>query len=86
MIKNVAMNHSVPANLLTSVRVVTNLFKNSSFHNWLQLHRSEVPSQLVTTIKVVCITIFIALRRDLFAYIDSKVLFAHLHVFLVMCI
>ncbi|PRQ23545.1 putative transcription factor WD40-like family [Rosa chinensis] len=42
MIKNVAINHSVPANLLTSVRVVTNLFKNSSFHNWLQLHRSEI--------------------------------------------
>ncbi|KAL6209650.1 hypothetical protein ACLB2K_020590 [Fragaria x ananassa] len=42
MIKNAAMNHSVPANLLTSVRVVTNLFKNSSFHNWLQLHRSEI--------------------------------------------
>ncbi|KAK9942355.1 hypothetical protein M0R45_008025 [Rubus argutus] len=42
MIKNVSTNHSLPANLLTSVRVVTNLFKNSSFYNWLQMHRSEI--------------------------------------------
>ncbi|BBH09450.1 transducin family protein / WD-40 repeat family protein [Prunus dulcis] len=42
MIKRVATNPSLPANLLTSVRVVTNLFKNSCYYNWLQKHRSEI--------------------------------------------
>ncbi|VVA15155.1 PREDICTED: phospholipase [Prunus dulcis] len=42
MIKRVSTNPSLPANLLTSVRVVTNLFKNSCYYNWLQKHRSEI--------------------------------------------
>ena len=42
IIRKVTENPSVPANLLTSIRLVTNLFKNSCFFNWLQRHRSEV--------------------------------------------
>ncbi|KAF3435623.1 hypothetical protein FNV43_RR22714 [Rhamnella rubrinervis] len=42
IIKKVVENSSVPANLLTSIRVVVNLFKNSCFYNWLQRHHSEV--------------------------------------------
>ncbi|XP_015900825.2 uncharacterized protein LOC107433940 [Ziziphus jujuba] len=42
IIKKVIENPSVPANLLTSIRLVTNLFKNSCYYNWLQRHRTEV--------------------------------------------
>lgn len=42
MIKKVTANPAVPANLLTSIRAVTNLFKNSGYYNWLQRNRSEV--------------------------------------------
>ncbi|KAF4348191.1 hypothetical protein G4B88_029686, partial [Cannabis sativa] len=42
IIKRVTENPSLPANLLTSIRLVTNLFKKSSFFNWLQRHRVEV--------------------------------------------
>ncbi|KAJ1410416.1 WD40/YVTN repeat-like-containing domain superfamily [Sesbania bispinosa] len=41
VIKKVTINPTIPANLLTSIRAVTNLFKNSCFYNWLQKHRSE---------------------------------------------
>ncbi|KAK2381891.1 phospholipase A-2-activating protein [Trifolium repens] len=42
VIKKVTVNPTIPANLLTSIRAVTNLFKNSCFYNWLQKHRSEI--------------------------------------------
>ncbi|XP_057750616.1 uncharacterized protein LOC130969060 [Arachis stenosperma] len=42
VIKKVTSNSSIPANLLTSIRTVTNLFKNSCYYGWLQKHRSEV--------------------------------------------
>uniref|UniRef100_A0A7N2MZL3 Phospholipase A-2-activating protein n=1 Tax=Quercus lobata TaxID=97700 RepID=A0A7N2MZL3_QUELO len=42
IIKKVTTNPAIPANLLTSIRAVTNLFKNSCFYNWLQKHRSEI--------------------------------------------
>ncbi|KAM1006343.1 hypothetical protein ACFX14_003179 [Malus domestica] len=42
LIRKVATNPPLPANLLTSVRAVTNLFKNSCYYNWLQKHRTEI--------------------------------------------
>ncbi|KAI5388628.1 hypothetical protein KIW84_074342 [Lathyrus oleraceus] len=42
VVKKVTINPTIPANLLTSVRAVTNLFKNSCYYNWLQKHRSEI--------------------------------------------
>ncbi|KAF9684329.1 hypothetical protein SADUNF_Sadunf04G0107000 [Salix dunnii] len=42
MIKRVAINPPLPPNLLTVTLVVTNLFKNSRCHYWLQKHRSEI--------------------------------------------
>ncbi|ESW03856.1 hypothetical protein PHAVU_011G047700 [Phaseolus vulgaris] len=42
VIKKVTVNPTIPANLLTSIRAVTNLFRNSCFYNWLQKHRSEI--------------------------------------------
>ncbi|KAK2665260.1 hypothetical protein Ddye_003834 [Dipteronia dyeriana] len=42
MIKKVTTNPAIPANLLTSIRAVSNLFKNSNNHNWLQKNRSEI--------------------------------------------
>lgn len=42
MIKKATSNPVTPANVLTSLRVVTNLFRNPCFHQWLQYHRSEV--------------------------------------------
>ncbi|XP_054777900.1 uncharacterized protein LOC129285936 [Prosopis cineraria] len=42
LIKKVTTNPTIPANLLTSVRAVTNLFKDSSYHSWLQKHRSMI--------------------------------------------
>ncbi|XP_062092853.1 uncharacterized protein LOC133798532 [Humulus lupulus] len=42
IMKRVTENPSLPANLLTSIRLVTNLFKKSSYFNWLQRHRIEV--------------------------------------------
>ncbi|XP_028776282.1 phospholipase A-2-activating protein [Neltuma alba] len=41
-IKKATTNPTIPANLLTSVRAVTNLFKNSAYHSWLQKHRSMI--------------------------------------------
>ncbi|KAH9695977.1 phospholipase a2-activating protein [Citrus sinensis] len=42
MIEKVSSNPTLPANLLTGIRAVTNLFKNSSWYSWLQKHRSEI--------------------------------------------
>lgn len=42
MIKKVTANPAIPGNLLTSIRVVTNLFKNSCYYNWLYINQSEV--------------------------------------------
>ncbi|XP_020216388.1 phospholipase A-2-activating protein [Cajanus cajan] len=42
VIKKVTVNPTIPANLLTSIRAVTNLFRNSCYSNWLQKHRSEI--------------------------------------------
>ncbi|XP_057494690.1 uncharacterized protein LOC130779855 [Actinidia eriantha] len=42
MIKNVTTSPPLPANLLTSIRAVINLFKNSCYYQWLQKHRSEI--------------------------------------------
>ncbi|KAL0365481.1 UNVERIFIED_CONTAM: Phospholipase A-2-activating protein [Sesamum angustifolium] len=42
LIKKVTASSPLPANLLTSIRVVTNLFKNSFFHEWLLAHRGEI--------------------------------------------
>ncbi|KAK4258688.1 hypothetical protein QN277_005111 [Acacia crassicarpa] len=42
LINKVTTNPTIPANLLTCVRAVTNLFKNSSYHSWLQKHRSMI--------------------------------------------
>ncbi|KAJ6409705.1 hypothetical protein OIU84_009243 [Salix udensis] len=42
MIKRVATNPPLPQNLLTGIRAVTNLFKNSPYHTWLQKHQSEI--------------------------------------------
>ncbi|XP_031259128.1 phospholipase A-2-activating protein-like, partial [Pistacia vera] len=41
IINKVTATPALPANLLTSIRAVTNLFRNSSYYNWLQKHRSE---------------------------------------------
>ncbi|XP_052193453.1 uncharacterized protein LOC127801946 [Diospyros lotus] len=41
MIKNVTLT-PIPANLLTSIRAVTNLFKASSYNQWLLKHRNEI--------------------------------------------
>ncbi|KAG9130365.1 hypothetical protein Leryth_004346 [Lithospermum erythrorhizon] len=41
LIKRVTEN-PLPANVLTCIRVVTNLFKSSSYHGWLQKHRGEI--------------------------------------------
>ncbi|KAL6963901.1 hypothetical protein U1Q18_034908 [Sarracenia purpurea var. burkii] len=40
-IKNVTTN-PLAANLLTSIRFVTNLFKSTCYYRWLQKHRSEI--------------------------------------------
>ncbi|XP_061959052.1 uncharacterized protein LOC133680253 [Populus nigra] len=42
MIKRVTTNPPLPPNLLTGIRAVTNLFKNLSYHTWLQKHQSEI--------------------------------------------
>ncbi|XWS54639.1 hypothetical protein CRYUN_Cryun10bG0106000 [Craigia yunnanensis] len=42
MIMKVTTDPVLPANLLTSIRAVTNLFKNSSYYGWLQKHRSDI--------------------------------------------
>jgi phospholipase A-2-activating protein len=42
LIKKVTEDSALPANLLTTVRVLVNLFKNSSFHYWLQTHHSQI--------------------------------------------
>lgn len=49
MINNVTTS-PVPANLLTSIRAVTNLFKSSCYYPWLQNHRSEVSMFLLTSL------------------------------------
>ncbi|KAL9238183.1 hypothetical protein vseg_012645 [Gypsophila vaccaria] len=42
MIKKATMKPEISANILTGLRAVTNLFKNSSFHPWLHNHRTEI--------------------------------------------
>ncbi|XP_015062220.1 phospholipase A-2-activating protein isoform X2 [Solanum pennellii] len=42
LIKKVTTSPPLPANLLTSVRALTNFFKNASYHDWLLKHRGEV--------------------------------------------
>ncbi|XP_042494944.1 phospholipase A-2-activating protein [Macadamia integrifolia] len=42
IIKKVTVIPPLPANILTAIRAVTNLFKHSCFYPWLQIHRSEV--------------------------------------------
>ncbi|KAL0816463.1 hypothetical protein Bca101_072907 [Brassica carinata] len=42
LIKKVTEDSALPANLLTTVRVLVNLFKNPSFHYWLQRHHSQI--------------------------------------------
>ncbi|XP_019413605.1 PREDICTED: phospholipase A-2-activating protein-like isoform X1 [Lupinus angustifolius] len=42
VIKKVTVHPAIPANLLTSIRTITNLFKNSCYFNWLQKHCSEI--------------------------------------------
>ncbi|VFQ67870.1 unnamed protein product [Cuscuta campestris] len=42
LVKKVTVNPPLPANLLTSIRAVTNLFKNPSFCDWLLKHRGEI--------------------------------------------
>ncbi|KAK9001372.1 hypothetical protein V6N11_083157 [Hibiscus sabdariffa] len=42
MITKVTTEPAIPANLLTSIRAVTNFFKNSSYYGWLQKHRSDI--------------------------------------------
>lgn len=42
LIKKVTTSPPLPANLLTSVRALTNFFKNVSYHDWLLKHRGEV--------------------------------------------
>ncbi|KAE9620403.1 putative transcription factor WD40-like family [Lupinus albus] len=42
VIKKVTVNPTIPANLLTSIRTITNLFKNSCYFSWLQKHCSEI--------------------------------------------
>ncbi|XP_031099540.1 phospholipase A-2-activating protein-like [Ipomoea triloba] len=42
LMKKVTVNPPLPANLLTSIRAVTNLFKNSLFYDWLIKNRGEI--------------------------------------------
>ncbi|XWS68164.1 hypothetical protein CRYUN_Cryun04dG0067900 [Craigia yunnanensis] len=42
MIMKVTTDPALPANLLTSIHAVTNLFKNSCYYGWLQKHRSDI--------------------------------------------
>ncbi|KNA10607.1 hypothetical protein SOVF_142770 [Spinacia oleracea] len=42
LIKKVTMSPVIPANILTGLRALNNLFKNTGFHQWLQFHRSEI--------------------------------------------
>ncbi|KAK6136826.1 hypothetical protein DH2020_029421 [Rehmannia glutinosa] len=42
LIKKATANTPLPANLLTSLRVVTNLFKSSCYNEWLLIHRAEI--------------------------------------------
>lgn len=42
IIKKATVDSAAPANLITSIRAVANLFKSSGYHSWLQKHRSEV--------------------------------------------
>ncbi|XP_057527611.1 uncharacterized protein LOC130806507 [Amaranthus tricolor] len=42
MVKKVTMNPVIPANILTSIRALNNLFKNIIFHQWLQYNRSKI--------------------------------------------
>lgn len=42
LIKTVTTNPIISANTVTTIRVVTNLFKNSSWHSWLFKYHNEV--------------------------------------------
>ncbi|KAF5448764.1 hypothetical protein F2P56_029269 [Juglans regia] len=46
-IKKVTKDPAIPANLLTSIRAVTNLFKNPCYYNWLHKNCSEVGKSIV---------------------------------------
>ncbi|CAN0909980.1 Phospholipase A-2-activating protein [Linum grandiflorum] len=41
-IRKVTGDNPLVPNLLTTVRLVTNLFKDSTYHNWLLKHRNEI--------------------------------------------
>ncbi|KAK6136802.1 hypothetical protein DH2020_029450 [Rehmannia glutinosa] len=45
LIKKVTANTPLPANLLTSLRVVTNLFKSSCYNEWLLIHGAEMAEE-----------------------------------------
>lgn len=51
MIMKATTDPALPANLLTSIRAVNNFFKNSSYHGWLQKHRSDVSLPPLLTLK-----------------------------------
>ncbi|GAB2250396.1 hypothetical protein Droror1_Dr00016646 [Drosera rotundifolia] len=42
MIKKVTASPAIPANILTSLRLLVNLFKDSRFHQWLLYNRIEI--------------------------------------------
>lgn len=42
LIKRALSNTPLAPNILTSIRLVTNLFKHSCYHDWLQKQRSEI--------------------------------------------
>ncbi|KAL2927495.1 Phospholipase A-2-activating protein [Bienertia sinuspersici] len=42
IIKKVTTKPVIPGNILTGLRALTNLFKNTCFHQWLQCHCSEI--------------------------------------------
>lgn len=48
VIKKVTASPPLPANLLTCLRAVTNLFKNTSYYEWLLNHRAEVSNCLLS--------------------------------------
>ncbi|KAI3446071.1 hypothetical protein Pfo_002736 [Paulownia fortunei] len=42
LIRKVTASPPLPANLLTSLRAVTNLFKSACYNEWLLIHRAEI--------------------------------------------
>lgn len=49
----------VAANLLTTIRVLSNLFSCSSFHGWLQVHCSEVRSKFIS--QIICSVVSVSM-------------------------